>query len=106
MRHPCRESVDVQQDDTDEHECGADEQENRHLHRRLGFRDPLGGSPDQHHDVGRYDNHFAKEQEEEEIAREKRARHACDEDEQQDEIFLRPMLDAPRREDCSNPHGR
>ena len=101
--HPRLVRAHIEEEHTEQHECRADEEEHRHLHRRVLLRDAFRRAPDEHHQVRGHDDHLAEHEKEEHVAHEERPRNAPDDDEEEDEILLDAFLDVPRAKDRREP---
>ena len=80
--HPRLVRAHIEEEHTEQHECRADEEEHRHLHRRVLLRDAFRRAPDEHHQVRGHDDHLAEHEKEEHVAHEERPRNAPDDDEE------------------------
>ena len=101
--HPRFVRAYVEEEHTEQHERRADEEEHRHLHRRVLLRDALRRTPYEHHQVRGHDDHLAEHEKEEHVAHEERPRDAPDDDEEEDEILLDAFFDVPRAKDRRKP---
>ena len=99
---PRRISGGVKQHDADQHKGRAHQEVNDELHADKFLRQPLRRSPDQHHDEHGNDKQLIGKQEQEQVPRDERAGDAGNQEQQQDEKFLRPLFRIPRRVNGGN----
>ena len=90
-----RKGLEIQCHHTHQHKGRAHEQEDGQLHAGIFLGDPLGGAPDNYHNIDRYDHYLIAQQEDKQIRSNKGACYTGDKNHQKDIEILGPLRNAP-----------
>ncbi len=96
--------VEVERQNAEQHDDAADQRVEEELDRRV---EPVGAAPDTDQEIHRHQHHFPEQEEQQEIERHERAKHAGLQHQQEDVVLLDALFDrGPRRQCGDRPHHR